>query len=241
MMRITGVGDFASETQGLSGLDGCRYLYGERHMTKPNSVNREIQPQHPPVVLIPQDTFIPRRRLQRVLQLFPAGQFVRYLCVGVFNTCFGYTTFAIVLTLLNLALPVRFLYLTVILASILTTPLNITIAYLTYKFFVFRTKGNYLREWLKCFAVYGTGMIPGLIVLSALTRFIQTLIHSHAIPLNALLNTTERHLNGRALTFLQHIATGKAMAGYIAGAIVIGISTIYSFIGHRTVTFRSRK
>ena len=40
---------------------------------------------------------------------------------------------------------------------------------------------------------------------------------------------------------VQHIATGKAMAGYIAGAIVIGVSTIYSFVGHKTFTFRSGK
>jgi putative flippase GtrA len=41
-----------------------------------------------------------------------------------------------------------------------------------------------------------------------------------------------------ALATLQHVATGKAMAGYIAGAIVIAFTTIYSFIGHKKVTFR---
>ena len=29
------------------------------------------------------------------------------------------------------------------------------------------------------------------------------------------------------------------MAGYIAGAIVIAFTTIYSFIGHKKVTFRN--
>ena len=165
----------------------------------------------------------------------PAGQFVRYVCVGVFNTFFGYINFAVILALLNTALPIRLLYLTVVLASILSVPLNITVAYFSYKFFVFRTKGNYLGEWFKCFAVYGTGMIPGLVVLSALTRFLQSLIHSHAASLHIFLNAVERHLGGRPLAFLQHIATGKAMAGYIAGAIVMGISTIYGFVGHKNV------
>jgi putative flippase GtrA len=169
---------------------------------------------------------------------FPGGQFFRYLCVGVFNTLFGYCTFATTLYLLNLGLPQRFLYLTVILASIIATPLNITVAYIGYKFFVFRTHGNYLREWLKCFAVYGTGMIPGLLVLSALTRLLQTVFHHHSASLHAALTTTETHLHGSPLTILQHIATGKAMAGYIAGAIVMAVSTIYSFIGHKKVTFR---
>jgi putative flippase GtrA len=48
----------------------------------------------------------------------------------------------------------------------------------------------------------------------------------------------ERHLSGHPLAFLHHIATGKAIAGYIAGAIVVGVSTIYSFVGHKKVTFR---
>jgi putative flippase GtrA len=210
-------------------------------MTKPPSAGREVHPQHPPVVPIPQDPFIPRRRLQRIVHLFPAGQFVRYLCVGVFNTFFGYISFVVILTSLNAALPARLLYLTVMLASILAVPLNITVAYLTYKFLVFRTKGNYLGEWLKCFAVYGTGMIPGLVALSALTRFLQPMIHRRAASLHVFLSAVERHLSGRPLAFLQHIATGKAMAGYIAGAVVIGVSTIYSFVGHKQVTFRTKE
>ena len=201
----------------------------------------EIRPQHPPVVPIPQDPFIPTRRLQRLVNLFPGGQFVRYLCVGVFNSLFGYISFVVLLTLFNAALPSRLLYLTVILASLLATPVNITVAYLGYKFFVFRTKGNYLGEWLKCFAVYGAGMIPGLVALSALTRFLQSVIHNHAASLHIFLSALESHLGGRALALIQHVATGNAMAGYIAGALVIGASTIYSFIGHRKVTFRTKE
>lgn len=201
----------------------------------------EIHPPQHPVVPIPQDPFIPKESLQRLVDLFPGGQFARYLGVGVFNTIFGYISFAVILTLLNVALPARLLYLTVILASILSTPLNITVAYFGYKLIVFRTKGNYLGEWLKCFAVYGTGMIPGLVALSALTRFLQSIIHRHAASLHVFLSAAERHLSGRPLAFLQHIATGKAMAGYIAGAVVIGVSTIYSFVGHKKVTFRTRE
>jgi putative flippase GtrA len=210
-------------------------------MTQFPRVDHDIHPDHPPAVPIPQDPFIPKRRLQRLVNLFPAGQFVRYVCIGVFNTLLGYISFVVVLTLLNAALPARLLYLTVILASLLSTPLNITVAYFGYKFFVFRTKGNYLGEWFKCFAVYGTGMIPGLVALSALTRFLQSMIHRHAASLHVLLNAAERHLSGRPLAFLQHIATGKAMAGYIAGAVIIALSTIYSFVGHKKVTFRVKE
>ena len=177
---------------------------------------------------------------QRLGKLFPGGQFVRYLCVGVFNTLFGYMTFVVILTLLNAALPARFLYLTVVLASVLSTPFNITVAFLGYKFFVFRTQGDFLREWLKCFAVYGTSMIPGLIALSALTRFLQASIHAHAAPLHNFLAAVELHLTGKPLALLEHVANGKAMAGYIAGAVVIAVSTIYSFIGHKNITFRRK-
>lgn len=207
-------------------------------MTQSSRDCPEIRPQHAPVMPIPQNPFIPRQGLQGLVHLFPGGQFVRYLCVGAFNTLFGYLSFAVILTLLNVALPARLLYLTVILASILSTPLNITVAYFGYKFIVFRTKGNYLGEWLKCFAVYGTGMIPGLVALSALTRLLQSIIHGHAASLRVFLGAVEGHLSGNALTFLQHIATGKAMAGYLAGAVIIAVSTIYSFIAHKKVTFR---
>jgi putative flippase GtrA len=176
----------------------------------------------------------------RFSNLTPGGQFVRYLCVGVFNTVFGYMTFVIILTLLNAAMPARFLYLTVVLASILSTPLNITVAFLGYKFFVFHSKGNFLHEWLKCFAVYGTSMIPGLVALSALTRFLQSTIHTHATPLHNFLAAVEMHLTGKPLALLEQVANGKAMAGYIAGAVVIGVSTIYSFIGHKNITFRQK-
>jgi hypothetical protein len=47
-------------------------------------------------------------------------------------------------------------------------------------------------------------------------------------------------LSGSALLVVQRMATGKAMAGYIAGAVVIGLSTVYSFVGHKHVTFRKR-
>ena len=40
-------------------------------------------------------------RTDRLRKHFPGGQFGRYLCVGVFNTLFGYVTFAIALYLLN--------------------------------------------------------------------------------------------------------------------------------------------
>ena len=172
---------------------------------------REVRSAHPPVVPIPQDPFLPTTRLQRLVNLFPPGQFFRYLCVGMFNTVFGYTTAAAVLFFLNHHAAQRFLYLTVPAASVFSTPLNITVAYFGYKLFVFKTRGNYLVEWLRTFAVYGTGMVPGLLALSALTRFLQSWLH---------LNRS---------------------AGYLALALIQGVTTIYSFVGHKKFSFRPSK
>ena len=158
----------------------------------------------------------------RLKQLFPAGQIIRYLCVGAFNTVFGYLSYAAMLTLLNGHLPQRFLYLTVVLASAIVTPVNITVAFLGYKFFVFRTRGHFLKEWAKCFAVYGAGWLPGLFALSATTKALQLLLHRYNPPLH----------------WLNHASNANAAAGYIAGLLMVFVTTIYSFLGHKHITFR---
>ena len=196
--------------------------------------------EHPPVVPIAQNPQIPTRRLARLVQRFPRGQFIRYLCVGIWNTFFGYLDYALFLFLFSHLLPQRFLYLAVIIASLVSTPINITMAYTCYKFFVFRTRGNYLMEWLRCFAVYGIGMLPGLLILSALTRFLQTLLHTHRAPLVATLQHAQTAVAGHAalVSILTHASNSKAAAGYIAGAITMSFTTISGFVGHRKFSFK---
>jgi len=67
---------------------------------------------------------------------------------------------------------------------LLSSLLNITVAYFGYKWFVFKTKGNYLREWMRCVAVYSGGIIFALPALPALvvlirhnTRFLPGSLH----------------------------------------------------------------
>ena len=50
---------------------------------------------------------------------------------------------------------------TVIIANIVA----ITNAYICYKFLVFKTRGNYLKEYLRFYVVYGGSMILGLTLL----------------------------------------------------------------------------
>ncbi len=208
--------------------------------TKANT-GPEVHPAHPPVVPIPQDPFLPKHRLARLVQRFSRAQFTRYVCVGGFNTLFGYCSFALFLFLLNSTTPTRFLYLTVVLASILSTPINITVAYFGYKIFVFRTRGNYLAEWFRCFGVYGAGMLPGLLLLSGLTRLLQSQFHAHSVILHADVAQLGSHLHGGLFHILQKAANGAAAAGYIAGALVQCITMVFSFVGHKKVTFRQKK
>ena len=56
--------------------------------------------------------------------------------------------------------------------------INVTMAYCSYKFFVFRTKGNYLREYLRFYAVYavpigvGFALLPFLIEVFGLNAYL---------------------------------------------------------------------
>ena len=203
----------------------------------------EVRPIHPPVVPIPQNPDIPTRRLARLVQKFPKRQFVRYVSVGIWNTVFGYCSFAASLFLFSHLLPQHFLYLAVVVASLVCTPLNITMAYFCYKFFVFRTEGNYLVEWLRCFAVYGLGMLPGLLILSALTRLLQTWLHTQRAPLVGLLHQAQNAVSGHSalVSLLGHASDSRAAAGYIAGALVMGFTTVSGFVGHRKFSFKPAK
>jgi putative flippase GtrA len=148
-----------------------------------------------------------RSALRRVVAHIPPGQLVRYLLVGVFNTVFGYSTFAATNWLLyRRGIPASYMY-----AQVLSNFVNITVAYLAYKFFVFKTRGNYLREWLKAMAVYGSGFVPGLILLPATVKLLQFGLH---VPI--------------------------ARAPYIANAVLICFTVFYSFLGHKNITFRQR-
>jgi putative flippase GtrA len=102
----------------------------------------------------------PRSGLARLTRHFPPGQFARYLVVGVWNTLFGYSTYAALTALFQPHM--RYGYMA---AAVLSSIPNITVAFLGYKWFVFRTKGNYLREWGRCFAVYGSNLLLGLMLL----------------------------------------------------------------------------
>jgi putative flippase GtrA len=91
---------------------------------------------------------------------------------------------------------------------LLSNLVSITVAFLGYKWFVFRTKGNYLREWRRCVGVYSGGILLGLALLPTIVFAI-------------------RHNFGY-----------QKEAPYIAGALLSGITVVLSFFGHKHLSFR---
>ena len=93
----------------------------------------------------------------------PVYAVLRYLMAGAWNTLFGIGIYALLYGLLG----DRIHYL------ILGIPANIIAisnAFICYKFFVFKTKGNIIREYLKCYAVYGCSSLTGMLLLALLVQ-----------------------------------------------------------------------
>ena len=133
----------------------------------------------------------------------PPGQLGRYLMVGLWNTAFGYGTFALFTALLDAYMPASYMA-----ASLLSSVLNITVSFLGYKWFVFKTKGNYLREWARCLMVYSGSILIGLAVLPP------------------------------TVFAVSYVTGNPRAAPYIAGALIMGAQVILSFIGHKTFSFK---
>jgi putative flippase GtrA len=94
-----------------------------------------------------------------------------------------------------------------VLASLLANLFSITFAFFGYKWFVFKTHGNYLKEWIRCVGVYAGSMI----------------------------------LSAAALPFVVGVIRRQPghdrSAPYIAGAIVLVFAIVFSFFGHRHISF----
>jgi len=139
----------------------------------------------------------------RLTRHIPPGQLGRYLVVGIWNTVFAYGTFALFTALLDRHMPASYMA-----ASLLSSVLNITVSFLGYKWFVFKTKGHYLKEWTRCLVVYSGSILLGLALLPP-TVFVVA------------------HLTGNATA-----------APYVAGALILAVQVILSFFGHRTFSFK---
>jgi putative flippase GtrA len=132
-------------------------------------------------------------------------QFVRYILVGGFNTVFGYGIFAFLNWSFGGLGSYSYMY-----AAVLGSLISISVAFLGYKWFVFRTSGNYVREWIRCFGVYGSSALIGLAGLPILV----TIFRSHL--------------------------RNPRQAPYIAAAMMTIVTVLFSFLGHKNISFRQK-
>ena len=142
--------------------------------------------------------------LKRLTGHLPPGQVLRYLVVGVWNTAFGYATFALFTALLEPYMPASYMA-----ASLCSSLINITVSFLGYKWFVFKTRGNYVREWLRCLVVYSGSIALGLALLPP------TVLAVGAVTGN------------------------PRSAPYIAGALLMAAQVVLSFFGHKNFSFKA--
>jgi putative flippase GtrA len=83
---------------------------------------------------------------------------IRYLCAGIWNTAFGYAIGIVVFKLFND-------YSKIILIGITSNVISISMSFIVYKIFVFRTDGNWLSEYLRCYVIYGGTSVISVFVL----------------------------------------------------------------------------
>src|SRR5258705_11926430 len=137
------------------------------------------------------------------------GQLLRYVVVGAWNSLFGYGCFFLLVRFFLRLSPSQ-PGLPASIALVFATVINVTVSFLGYKWFVFRTQGNYLREYRRSLLVY----LPSLL-LSAVA----------IAPLTGLLR------------LVPHLQT---QAPYAAGAAFACFNLIASFLGHKHISFKAK-
>jgi putative flippase GtrA len=140
---------------------------------------------------------------KRLAVHMPPQQFARYLLVGAFNTLLGYSTFAALTRVLE---PLG--HQSYLLAMVLASIFNTTVAFFMHRRFAFRSKGNWRREYCCYIAVYASSMAVGFVVL----------------PLT--------------VTALRLVFGWERRAPYIAAAFLTIFGVIYNFIGNKRYSFR---
>ena len=95
--------------------------------------------------------------------------------------------------------------------GLLSSLINITVSFLGYKWFVFRTKGHYLREWARCVMVYSGSIVLGMALLPPTVFTVEV------------------------------VTANPRTSPYIAAALLLGMQVVLSFLGHRSFSFKEKR
>jgi putative flippase GtrA len=162
-------------------------------------------PQTQPPVPEPEAPHGPFAALRRAL---PKAEVIHFLLVGGFNTAFSIALAYAFIHPVEYFFPRLPLAAATTIANYVALPINITVAFLGYKWFVFRTHGNYLKEWLKCFAVYGVSLpFPSIVIPLATALFL-------------------------------HLSMAKRPASLLALVVNSGAIACYSYFAHKKFSFK---
>lgn len=88
-----------------------------------------------------------------------------FIIVGMCNTIFGYSVFALLIYFFSSRISYQ-------LILVLSYPIAITNAYILHKLFVFKTKGNILKEYLRFSVTYFVVFVINFFVLPLLVEFL---------------------------------------------------------------------
>ena len=135
-------------------------------------------------------------------------QSVRFLFIGGCNTLFGIAD-TFVLTRLFLAIDPSHAKSMGTAAMAVSSVMNVGFSFLTYKWFVFKTHGNYRSEFLRSLTIYGPTIAMNTLLVAPLAAVVQQWAGQHA-------------------------------AVYIAQAVILGFTILFSFFGHKRVTFQQK-
>lgn len=91
---------------------------------------------------------------------------IRFLFVGGFNTLFGLSAYPLLYWTLT---PLGLHYMEVLLVS---QAICVPVSFLTNKVWVFRTKGNYLREFVKFASFHMSNLLANLLILPLLVNLL---------------------------------------------------------------------
>ncbi len=142
-------------------------------------------------------------------QRIPKGEALRFLIAGAGNTLFGIADTFLFTWVCVHARPAHAAIATSV-ALLLATVVNITVSFLSYKWFVFRTEGNYLREYARSWMVYVPSLLVSMVAVA---------------PLAAV---------------LAHWLPHPKLAPYAAQACIVAVAVVPQFLGHKNLTFRKK-
>lgn len=143
------------------------------------------------------------------MERIPKGEALRFLIAGAGNTLFGIADTFFFTWLCVHAVPVHAALATSV-ATLFSTVINISVSFLTYKLFVFRTEGNYLREYSRSLLIYLPSLLVSIVAVA---------------PLAAV---------------LAHWLPRPRFAPYAAQACIVAVAVIPQFLGHKNITFRKQ-